>query len=408
MPQQAKLPFTVPKGEKMDWLSGVRVLDLSRLLPGPYCSLLLADLGAEVIKIEEPGRGDYVRWMPPLVGDVGAAFAALNRGKKSVAINLKSDKGKALFLRLVETADVVLETFRPGVAERLGLGYDALKTRRPSLVYCSISGYGQSGPYRVMAGHDVNYLAYAGVLGLSGPKEGPPILSGVQIADVAGGSYPAALGILGALFRRVRTGEGALLDISMTEGALALLGPLFAAHGGGDPLPERGNMPLSGGLPCYRVYRVKDGFLAVGALEPKFFERLCSAMGRPDLAATGLAQGITGEGTASELQKIFLQQTKEEWVEWLASADACVAPVLSLDEVLRDTHLGARGAFLDLVVEGVTLRVPASPIREVDGPRSFAGAVPGLGEHTHEFLGGLGVKQKELDRLTGQGVIAGV
>ena len=391
----------------MKCLDGVRVLDLSRLLPGPFCSLLLADLGAEVIKVEEPGTGDYTRWMPPLVGGTSAVFAVLNRGKKSVAVNLKSRRGRELVLGLAERCDVLLQSFRPGVAERLGVGYEAVHKRVPGLVSCAITGYGQTGPYSARAGHDVNYLAYAGALGLTGSAGGPPAIPAMQVADVAGGAYPAAVGILAALLGRGRTGQGSFVDISMTEGALALLAPLYAMVSAGEPVPERGRLPLTGRYPCYRVYSTKDGLgLAVGALEPKFFERLCAALGRPDLADKGLAEGVEGEHVAAELERIFSQQDRDEWVSWLQAADACVAPVLGPAEVPSDAQLQARRAFVGLDLPGpATLHVPRSPVRIGEhGPA--AQPPPGLGEHTDGILGELGLSADELEALHEHGVIA--
>src|SRR5215467_330047 len=210
--------------------SGLRVLDLSRLLPGPFCSLLLADLGADVIKIEEPGRGDYARQTTPLVGEagVGATFLLLNRNKRSLSVDLKQEAGKAVFRRLVETADVVLESFRPGVMDRLGLGWESLRTLNPRLVYCAISGYGQDGPYRDVVGHDLNYMGVAGALSVNGPRRGPPLVPGVQAADLGGGALFAAFGIAAALHHRQESGEGQFVDVSMTDGVVSWLTPYFA------------------------------------------------------------------------------------------------------------------------------------------------------------------------------------
>lgn len=390
-------------------LEGIRVLDLSRLLPGPFCSLLLADLGAEVVKVEEQGLGDYTRWMPPHLGETSAIFAALNRGKKSIVLNLKSARGRELLLRLAATSDVLLESFRPGVAERLGIGYEDLREVAPRLVYCAITGYGQDGPYKNKAGHDANYLAYAGALGLTGTAGGPPALPGIQIADLAGGAYPAAVGILSALLGRERSGAGRFVDISMTEGALALLGPLYAMLGASEEPLERGRLPLTGRHPCYRIYPTKDGqWLAVGALEPKFFEKLCLALGRPDLADKGLAEGEEAERVAAELEQIFLQQDRDEWVAWLETADACVAPVLSPLEALENAQHQARGAFVPLPVRGLdpaaAPRVPRCPVR--DGTQQQGGQAPAMGQHTEEVLGALGLTAAELAGLREQGVIA--
>ncbi|HYQ81796.1 MAG TPA: CoA transferase, partial [Anaeromyxobacteraceae bacterium] len=292
-------------------LDGVRVLDLSRLLPGPYATLVLADLGADVVKVEEAPGGDYLRWMPPLAGEQSGFFHALNRNKRSLRLDLKKPAGAAAFRRLVRRFDVVVESFRPGVMDRLGLGYEALRAAQPGLVLCSISGYGQDGPYRNRAGHDLDYCATAGVLALNGPPE-RPLPPGVQVADVAGGSWPAVAGVLAALVRRAATGEGGHVDVSMTDGALAMLVlQLGGAAARGTPLQRAGEM-LNGGAACYGVYRTRDGrFVALGALEPKFFRRFCEAAGRPDLAERQFDDG--GRGPLAELTALFAARTRDEW-----------------------------------------------------------------------------------------------
>lgn len=266
--------------------AGLRLLDLSRLLPGPYCSLLFADLGAEVIKVEEPGLGDYARSNLPHYGKtgVGAAYLMLNRNKKSLALNLKADAGKAIFRRLIRTADVLLESFRPGVMDRLGLGWEALRGENPGLVYCALSGYGQDGPYRNLVGHDINYMGYAGALAITGPRGGPPLMPGVQVADIGGGALMAAFAIAAALHHRARAGQGQFLDVSMTDGVVSWLanhyGPFFATG----QLPVRGEERLNGGWVCYQIYETADGkHLTLGALEPKFWANLCALLRREDL-----------------------------------------------------------------------------------------------------------------------------
>ncbi|MFW5878576.1 MAG: CaiB/BaiF CoA transferase family protein, partial [Myxococcota bacterium] len=284
-------------------LEGLRVLDLSRLLPGPYCSSLLADLGAEVVKIEGPPGGDYLRWMPPLLGDQSAYFHALNRGKRSLLLSLKHERGIEVFHKLVSAGyDVVIESFRPGVMDRLGLGYEELKKIRPGLILCSITGYGRDGPRSRRAGHDLNFLGLSGVLGMMGPAQEAPVVPGVQIADVGGGSLMAAVGILAALYRRASSGEGAWIDISMTEGALAFLSAHLAARQGmAEPL-HHGSGALSGDRPCYSLYRTSDGkLMSVAALEPVFWQALCRVLGREDLIEQGLATGRSGEWAKKEL-----------------------------------------------------------------------------------------------------------
>jgi alpha-methylacyl-CoA racemase len=387
-------------------LQGVRVLDLSRLLPGPFATLVLADLGADVVKLEEPQGGDYLRWMPPLAGEQSGYFHAINRNKRSVALDLRRPEGAAAFLRLARGADVVLESFRPGVLERLGLGWDALHAANPRLVLCSISGYGQDGPYRERAGHDLDYAAIAGVLALNGPAERPLPL-GVQVADLAGGSWPAVAGILAALVRRGVTGEGAHVDVSMTEGALAMLAMAHgAASARGAPLARAGEI-LNGGAACYDVYRTKDGrFVALAALEPKFFEAFCAAVGRPELADRHLDDG--GRGPRAELEAIFASRTREEWTRFAGEHDVCVAPVLEGDEPRDDPQLRARGAFVEIETpwEGRALPGVATPVR-IRGVQAPLRAAPQLGEHTAAVLREAGFSEDELAALRASGVVLG-
>jgi alpha-methylacyl-CoA racemase len=387
-------------------LQGVRVLDLSRLLPGPFATLVLADLGADVVKLEEPQGGDYLRWMPPLAGEQSGYFHAINRNKRSVALDLRRPEGAAAFLRLARGADVVLESFRPGVLERLGLGWDALHAANPRLVLCSISGYGQDGPYRERAGHDLDYAAIAGVVALNGPAERPLPL-GVQVADLAGGSWPAVVGILAALVRRGVTGEGAHVDVSMTEGALALLAMAHgAASARGAPLARAGEI-LNGGAACYDVYRTKDGrFVALAALEPKFFEAFCAAVGRPELADRHLDDG--GRGPRAELEAIFASRTREEWTRFAGEHDVCVAPVLEGDEPRDDPQLRARGAFVEIETpwEGRALPGVATPVR-IRGVQAPLRAAPQLGEHTAAVLREAGFSEDELAALRASGVVLG-
>jgi alpha-methylacyl-CoA racemase len=387
-------------------LEHVRVLDLSRLLPGPFATLVLADLGADVVKLEDPQGGDYLRWMPPLAGEQSGYFHAINRNKRSVALDVRRPEGAAAFLRLARGADVVVESFRPGVLERLGLGWDALHAANPRLVLCSISGYGQDGPYRERAGHDLDYAAIAGVLALNGPAERPLPL-GVQVADLAGGSWPAVAGILAALVRRGVTGEGAHVDVSMTEGALALLAMAHgAASARGAPLARAGEI-LNGGAACYDVYRTKDGrFVALAALEPKFFEAFCAAVGRPELAERHLDDG--GRGPRAELEAIFASRTREEWTGFAGEHDVCVAPVLEGDEPRGDPQLRARGAFVEVETpwEGRSLPGVATPVR-IRGVQAPLRAAPQLGEHTAMVLREAGFSEDELAALRASGVVLG-
>src|SRR6478736_3485631 len=269
-------------------LEGVRVLDLSRLLPGGFCSLLLADFGADVVKVEDTGMGDYVRWSPPYYEGAddsakSALFLALNRNKRSVRIDLKTDGGREVLLRLAKDADVLLESFRPGVLDRLGVGYDVLREANPGLVICAITGYGQDGPLRDRSGHDMNYLGLVGLLGLTGATGGPPIQAAGQIADIGGGALMGAFGILAALRHRDATGEGQVVDVSMADGSLSWLAMVAARYFADGTVPQRGGLELAGSLVCYRPYQCADGWVTLGALEPKFWQAWCRGVGREDL-----------------------------------------------------------------------------------------------------------------------------
>ncbi|HEY7724132.1 MAG TPA: CaiB/BaiF CoA-transferase family protein [Anaeromyxobacteraceae bacterium] len=386
-------------------LAGLRVLDLSRLYPGPFATLVLADLGADVVKVEEP-RGDYLRWMPPLAGAQSGFFHAVNRNKRSLVLDLKAPGAAAAFLRLARSAEAVVESFRPGVMDRLGIGWEALRTVSRRLVLCSITGYGQDGPSRDLAGHDLDYAAAAGVLALNGPADRPVPL-GVQVGDVAGGSWPAAVGLLAAVLRARATGEGAHVDVSMTEGALSMLAlQLGAAGARGVPLRRAGEM-LNGGAACYRVYRTRDGrFAALGALEPHFFERFCRAAGRPELAERQLDGD--GRGPVEELEALFLERTRDEWAALGREADCCLAPVLEGDEPRGDPQLRARGAFFDLETpwEGRAMPGVVSPVR-VAGAQAPRRPAPELGADTDAVLGEGGFTAGEIADLRARGVVGG-
>jgi crotonobetainyl-CoA:carnitine CoA-transferase CaiB-like acyl-CoA transferase len=383
-------------------LEGVRVLDLSRLLPGPYATLVLADLGADVVKVEAPG-GDPLRWIPPLAGEQSGAFHALNRNKRSLALDLQAPGGAAALLRLARGADVVVESFRPGVLDRLGAGWEVLHAANPRLVLCSVTGYGQDGPYAGRAGHDLDYAALSGLLALNGPPERPLPLA-APAADVAGGAWPAVAGILAALVARGRDGEGTRVDVSMAEGALALLAlPLAMAWARGAPL-ERGRELLTGGLAAYDVYPTRDGrFVALAALEPRFFAAFCEAVGRPELAGRQLDGG---GGPRAELAAIFAGRTRDEWAAFAAAHDVCLAPVLEGDEPRADPHLVARRAVVEVPTpwEGRALPGVATPVR-LEGAEPPLRAAPRLGEHGEAVLREHGFSAAEIAALRASGAL---
>lgn len=383
-------------------LTGLKVLDLSRLLPGPYASLVLADLGATVDKVEEPDGGDYIRQMPPLHGDESALFYGLNRNKRSLTLNLKSPEGREALKRLVRGYDVLLESFRPGVMDKLGVGQAALREENPRLIYCAISGYGQTGPDRLKAGHDINYAARAGVLGYGGEAGGAPAFPGVQLGDIGGGSLFALVGILAALHERERTGQGRFVDVSMTDGSLAFLHMHLAARLAmgeeGAPL-RRGRETLNGGYACYGLYRTKDDrWLSVGSLEPKFLAGLCERLGRPDLMPDAYDTGEAGQRVKAEFARLFAEHPLAHWVERFKDADLCIEPVLEGDEVLRDPQLQARGLFVEAedAQRGRRVTHLLTPLRMGDTPLR---PPPALGQHSREILTEAGFSPEELARL---------
>jgi alpha-methylacyl-CoA racemase len=378
-------------------LEGVRILDLTRLLPGGYATLLMADLGADVVKVEEPGRGDYIRWSPPMVGEHSAAHIALNRNKRSVTVNLKSSEGRSLLERLVEHYDVLIESFRPGVMDRLGVGYDVLSERNPRLVYCAISGYGQDGPRSQAAGHDANYIGYAGLLSIIGAEHQRPVIPGVQIGDLAGGGMTAVIAVLAALVRRGVTGAGDYCDISMMDGAVSLLSIHAAEFFASGTVPKRESMTLSGAWPCYRIYPASDGWLTVAALEPPFWATLCESIGRPDLVDDGFATGARRSEVIAEIEELFATKTRAEWMAHFEGADVCVGPVNDFAEAFIDEQVLHRGMVIEAETPG------AGSVKHVGNPikmRSMSSGLlrrqaPRLGEHTDQVLEEAGIDEAQ-------------
>jgi crotonobetainyl-CoA:carnitine CoA-transferase CaiB-like acyl-CoA transferase len=395
-------------------LSDVKVLDLSRLLPGGFCSLLLADLGAEVLKVEDTGMGDYVRWAPPYYGGEelhgqgtrSSLYLALNRGKRSVRLNLKAAEGREALLRLAAEYDVLLEGFRPGVLDRLGVGYERLREANPGLVYCAITGYGQDGPYTQRAGHDTNYLALNGLLGLSGAAGGPPTQAAGQIADLGGGALIAAVGVMAALHESRRSGQGQVVDISMTDGAMSWLAMVAGRYFCDGEVPRRGDGQLSGGILCYLPYEAADGWVSCGALEPKFWAAFCHGVGRPDLVEVQFEP--PGSDAWRAVAEVFRSRSREEWGAFNDEHDCCIEPVLDLDQALASELTRAREMVVEVEQPGIgPVRQLGNPIKLGRTPGDPTRPAPAFGEHTEEVLRAVGYSDAEVAAMLASGAAAG-
>ena len=372
-------------------LSGIRILDLTRLLPGPVATLHLADLGAEVIKIEDFEAGDYARTLGTGQGEDSAYFRMINRHKQGMRLDLKQLEGVSVFLRLAKTADVVIESFRPGVVDKLGIGYAAVAAVNPKIAYCSISGYGQDGPYSHLAGHDINYLGYAGVLEQIGPAGGDPVIPNFQIADLLGGALTAAMGILAVVLEAQRTGQGRQIDVSMTDSVLAhTYFSMLRLNDAGQPA-ARGTDLLSGGLPCYAVYRCADSrYMAVGALEGKFWKLCCEVLQRPEWIRRQWDATLK-----EEMATLFASRPRDEWAATFAAVDCCVTPVLNPQEALVNEQIQARG----MVVQAGELTQFAPPLKLSDFSFALEQNAPRAGEHTAAILRQTGFAEDEISEL---------
>ncbi|HBO9618758.1 TPA: CoA transferase [Pseudomonas aeruginosa] len=389
-------------------LSSLKVLDFSTLLPGSFASLLLADMGADVLRVESPGRMDLVRVLPPHVDGTSASHAYLNRNKRSIGLDLKRQGAREVVLELVREYDIVLEQFRPGVMDKLGVGYEALKAANPRLIYVAITGYGQTGPYRERAGHDINYLALAGVASYTGRRERGPLPLGVQLADLAGGSLHGVMGLLAAVIHRQQTGEGQFVDISMTDCAFSLNGMAGAGYLAAGVEPEMEALALNGGS-FYDYYRTRDGrWFSVGSLEPQFMQQFCAAIGRPELAARGLSPKPEEQRALKrEIEMEFEKRDFAEWQAVFAALDACVEPLLPLSEALEHPQLQARGLVARVpLADGGSQAQMACPIKFSAGlpaPRHIGAA---LGADTVAVLEGLGYSAERIAELKAAGAIA--
>jgi alpha-methylacyl-CoA racemase len=387
-------------------LHGIRVLDLTRLLPGPVATLHLADLGADVIKIEDTGAGDYARGMGHGVDGMSDLFRMVNRNKRGLKLDLKQPHGREVFLNLAAAADVVVEGFRPGVVDRLGIGYAAVAAINPRIVYCAISGYGQTGPYRERAGHDINYMGYAGVADQIGAAGGPPALSNFQIGDLLGGSLTPVMGILAAVIDAKNSGQGRYVDVAMTDAVLSHAVIALSGVTATGNATARGSDTLSGGLPCYNIYRTSDSrYMAVGALEKKFWETLCDTLGRPDLKPSHLVYGEDAASAKSLLASIFAGKTQGEWSAIFVKADCCVSPILPMQEAITNEQLRARGMIIDASAGTGPVTQFAPPLKMSGFDFAIERQAPEPGEHSEEVLREAGYDSAEIAALKNAGVI---
>ena len=395
-------------------LSGIRVLDLTRLLPGGFCSQWLADFGAEVIKVEDTGAGDYVRYAPPyyegdeeeIASTRSGLYLSLNRSKRSIRLDLKSDSGHAAFLRLAETADVVLEGFRPGVMDRLGLGYETLIEINPGLVFCAISGYGQDGPNRDRAGHDINYLGSTGLLDMTGQAGGPPVQPAAQIGDLGGGAMAAAFGVMTALFAKQRTGKGQMVDISMTDGAMSWLAMVAGAYFADGQVPARGASILNGGVVCYLPYEVADGWVSCGALEPKFWKGFCAGVERPDLEQHQFDS--PGSPGWEKVAEVFKSKTRDQWKAFNDEHNCCIEPILDVGEAMESELTEERGMVVEFDQPGIgPVRQVANPVKLSETPAMDPRPAPSIGADTEAVLAEAGFSREEISALIESGAAAG-
>ena len=379
-------------------LDGIRIIDMARLGPGPHCSQILADLGADVIRVEEPAHAEGSRAGRTLrfPGD-----AAIRRNSRSISLNLKTSEARQVFYKLAETADVITDGFRPGVVKRLGVDYESVKAVNPRIIYSSLTGYGQDGPYSSYVGHDINYQGLTGILALTGKSDGPPMIPGNTIADNAGGGMNAAIGILVALLARERTGAGQYIDMAMIDGLMTMMFLTVDEYVTSGAVPQRGETLLTGRYAWYNVYEAKDRkYVSVGAIEPWFYENLCRLLGREDFIPHQYADGEKREEMHTAFREIFLTKTRDEWVSELMPAETCVGPVYSIDEVANDPHLRHREMIVDVEKPGKEPRTQVGVMVKLsETPGEIRQPGPERGENTPEILHELGYDSEGIEAL---------
>lgn len=382
-------------------LEGIKVIDLTLLFPGPFGTKYLADFGADVIRVEYRKKTDLTRFITPLVGERSQRnrqsffHHILNRNKRTISINLRNPEGVGIFKQLAKEADVIVEQFRPGVMDRLGVGYEIIKKINPRIIYCAITGYGQDGPYRDKAGHDLNYCGFAGVTSLNRTREGVPVLPGLQVADMCAGGLHALVGILIALLARERTGKGQYIDISMMDGCVSFLPFILQAYLIDKQKPEIKLGTLLGGTPAYQIFKCQDGkYITIGALEPKFYEALCRAVGREDLIGGGILPEVR-----EEFERVFLTKSRDNWFEILRKVDTCVAPMNEIWEVEDDPQVQARNMIIEVDTPHGKMKQIGFPIKMSETPATFRFSAPQVNEHTSEILKDLGYNEDQIKEL---------
>lgn len=388
-------------------LLGIRILDLTRLYPGPLATMMLGDMGADVIKIEDISSPDYMRFYPPYIGDQSAGFLAVNRSKRSIALNLKNQTGRDIFWKLAATADIVVEPFRPGVLDDMGLGYERTCKIKPEIIYISLTGYGQNGPYAGHAGHDINFIGYSGILAATATAQTGPVLPGPQLGDIAGGAYMTVIACLAALWASKTTGKGQKVDVSMLDGLLPLMTLQMAHTWSTQTGFAPGEAPLSGGLACYGVYRCRDGkYMALGILEEKFWKKFCDMARRPDWEEQFLVHGDDAKKLRSEIAALFLTSTRKEWTRKAAELDICLTPVLEPGEIEDDPHIRTRSMIIEQnhpacgKVKGI-----GPPIKFSQTPAQPSRPAPALGQDTAGILSEIGYVPDQIEALENDGVI---
>ncbi|MDQ1005329.1 alpha-methylacyl-CoA racemase [Neobacillus niacini] len=391
----------------MGVLNGLKVLDFTTLLPGPFGSMMLADMGADVVKVESPNREDLSKYIPPMIGEVSAVYAQLNRSKKSLALDLKQDEAREIIFKLIEEYDIIIEQFRPGVMDRLGIGYETLKEVNPSIIYCSLTGYGQTGPLRNKAGHDINYLALSGAASYSSRKNQAPVPAGIPVADIGGGSMPVVIGILAAVYHRTQTGEGQHIDVSMMDNIYAYNALSGSGYLAGGEDPEAESLLLNGGT-FYDYYETKDGrYFSVGGVEPKFQKELCALLGEPALLSlSGSTKTEDQLQFKEKVKSAFKEKTFDEWLVLLGDDfDGCVEPVLKFSETVNHPQIKAREMIVPVAkLDGGTQDQIAFPIKFSNQSASYRFAGVQTGTHTNEVLKNAGWNDEKIAELTKKGL----